>query len=86
MLKWKPLSGEHSAIAETAFAKLIVDVDMPNTRKADVLRYDARVEANATALCVCDDLPSMDEAKDWCESQYAELLFRELTALDRSFI
>lgn len=81
MLNWKPLSGEYSAIAQTAFAKLIVDVDMPNTRKADALRYDARVEANAETLRYRDDLPSMDAARAWCEGTYRELLAAELARL-----
>jgi len=81
MLEWKPLSGEYSAIAQTAFAKLIVDVDMPNTRKAGALRYDARVEANAETLRLCGDLPSLDDAKRWCESEYADLLRQELARL-----
>lgn len=79
MLEWRQGLNVHSASAATAFASFRVFWDLKNTHTVDAVRYDARVETiNGASLRACDDLPTLDAAKAWCEATYAELLSAEL--------
>jgi len=80
ILSWRQFSDKHSALAQTAFVKAIIEVDWLSTRKAaDELRYVAAIETiNGAVLRSQDNMESMATARLYCEQSYIDLLEKEL--------
>lgn len=82
MLEWQELSDEHHVHIRRPFAQMRVHPDWVNTKDDGALRYEARVELIAsTGLAYRNTIPTLGEAKAWCEAEYRKLLLAELARL-----
>lgn len=75
MLEWKNIIDEYHAQLRTPFALLRVEVDMTRTISMDNVRYMGIVETiNGARLRAQDDIPTMEDARWWCEEAYLSLI------------